>query len=44
VVVESGRALTLDEESIVAGARKRAPALLKRTGLAALVAPRWPVS
>jgi 5-methylthioadenosine/S-adenosylhomocysteine deaminase len=44
VVVESGRALTLDEEAILAVARKRAPGLLKRTGLAPLIAPRWPVS
>ncbi|HUF91909.1 MAG TPA: amidohydrolase family protein, partial [Candidatus Limnocylindria bacterium] len=44
VVVESGRALTLDEEAVIASARKRAAGLLKRTGLGPLVVPRWPVS
>lgn len=43
VVVEGGRALTLDEPAIIAAARRRAPGILSRTGLGATVAPRWPV-
>lgn len=43
VIVERGRALTLDEDAIIEAARRRAPAILERTGLAARIAPRWPV-
>jgi 5-methylthioadenosine/S-adenosylhomocysteine deaminase len=43
VVVEGGRALTLDEAEIVEEARRRAPGILARTGLAARVLSRWPV-
>jgi 5-methylthioadenosine/S-adenosylhomocysteine deaminase len=43
VVVEGGRVVTLPEEAILEAARRRAPAILARTGLAAAVAPRWPV-
>jgi 5-methylthioadenosine/S-adenosylhomocysteine deaminase len=44
VLVEGGRARTLDEESIIAGVRQRAPRLLKRTGLGPRIASRWPLS
>ncbi|MEK7714476.1 MAG: amidohydrolase family protein, partial [candidate division NC10 bacterium] len=43
VLVEGGRALTLDEDAIIEEARRRAPGILARTGLADLVAPKWPV-
>lgn len=43
VVVEAGRVLTLDPRAIVEEARRRAPGILARTGLAAVAAPRWPV-
>lgn len=43
VLVEGGRVLTLDEPAILEAARQRAPGILARTGLAAAVAPRWPV-
>ncbi len=43
VLVEGGRALSLDEPAIVEEARRRAPGILARTGLAAAIAPRWPV-
>jgi 5-methylthioadenosine/S-adenosylhomocysteine deaminase len=44
VLVEGGRALTLDEGAIIEEARRRAPGILAKTKLAALVAPKWPVS
>jgi 5-methylthioadenosine/S-adenosylhomocysteine deaminase len=44
VLVEGGRALTLDESAIIEEARRRAPGILAKTKLAALVAPKWPVS
>jgi len=44
VLVEGGRALTLDEGAIIEEARGRAPGILAKTKLAALVAPKWPVS
>jgi 5-methylthioadenosine/S-adenosylhomocysteine deaminase len=44
VLVEGGRVLTLDGPAILAEARRRAPGLLARTGLAAHVRPRWPVA
>jgi cytosine/adenosine deaminase-related metal-dependent hydrolase len=43
VLVESGRALTLDEPAIIREARRRAPGILERTKLGPVVAPRWPV-
>ena len=43
VLVEGGRALTLDEGAILEEARRRAPAILARTKLGALVASKWPV-
>lgn len=43
VLVEGGRALTLDEDTILEAARRDAPRVLERTGLAARVAPRWPI-
>jgi 5-methylthioadenosine/S-adenosylhomocysteine deaminase len=44
VLVEGGRVLTLDERAILAEARRRAPGILARTGLAEHVRSRWPVS
>ncbi|HLF48865.1 MAG TPA: amidohydrolase, partial [Methylomirabilota bacterium] len=44
VLVEGGRALALDESAIIEEARRRAPGILAKTKLAALVAPKWPVS
>jgi 5-methylthioadenosine/S-adenosylhomocysteine deaminase len=44
VLVEGGRALTLDEGAIIEEARRRAPGILVKTKLGALVAPKWPVS
>ena len=43
VLVESGRALTLDEDAIIEAARRRAPGILEKTGLRQRVAPKWPV-
>lgn len=43
VLVEGGRALTLDEDAIVAEARRQAPRILERTGFGARIASRWPV-
>jgi hypothetical protein len=43
VVVEGGRVLTLDEAAIIEEARRRAPHILAKTGLADRVAPVWPV-
>jgi 5-methylthioadenosine/S-adenosylhomocysteine deaminase len=43
VVVEGGRVLTLDEAAIIGEARRRAPGILAKTGLADQVAPVWPV-
>ncbi len=44
VLVEGGRALTLDEGAILEEARRRAPSILAKTKLGELVAPKWPVS
>ncbi|OGL11029.1 MAG: hypothetical protein A3F92_05280 [Candidatus Rokubacteria bacterium RIFCSPLOWO2_12_FULL_71_22] len=44
VLVEGGRALTLDEGAIIEEARRRAPGILAKTKLGDLVAPKWPVS
>lgn len=44
VLVEGGRALTLDEGAIIEEARRRAAGILAKTKLGALVAPKWPVS
>ncbi len=44
VVLDAGRVVTLDEAAIIDEARRRAPGILERTGLAAAVAPRWPVA
>lgn len=44
VLVEGGRALTLDEGAIIEEARHRAPGVLAKTKLEGLVAPKWPVS
>ena len=43
VLVEGGRALTLDENAIIEDARRRAPGILAKTKLAATIAPKWPV-
>jgi hypothetical protein len=43
VVAEAGRVLMLDEDAIVEAARRHAPGILARTGLAGAVASRWPV-
>ncbi|MBI4636836.1 MAG: amidohydrolase [Candidatus Rokubacteria bacterium] len=44
LLVQGGRALTLDEDAIIERARRRAPEILRKTGLAGRVAPRWPVA
>jgi 5-methylthioadenosine/S-adenosylhomocysteine deaminase len=44
VLIEGGRVVTLDEGAIIEAARRRAPEILDKTKLGALVAPRWPVS
>ncbi|MGH7275892.1 MAG: amidohydrolase family protein, partial [Candidatus Rokuibacteriota bacterium] len=43
MLVEGGRALTLDEGAIIEAARRRAPGILAKTKLAATIAPKWPV-
>jgi 5-methylthioadenosine/S-adenosylhomocysteine deaminase len=43
VLVEAGRVLALDARAIVEDARRRAPGILARTGLADRIRPRWPV-
>ncbi|MBI4587983.1 MAG: amidohydrolase [Candidatus Rokubacteria bacterium] len=44
VIVEGGTVRTLDEPAVIDAARRRAPAILDKTKLGALVAPKWPVS
>jgi 5-methylthioadenosine/S-adenosylhomocysteine deaminase len=44
VLVEDGRALTLDEPDIIDAARRCTPRVLERTGLGTRVVSRWPVS
>ncbi|MGH7907822.1 MAG: amidohydrolase family protein [Candidatus Binataceae bacterium] len=43
VLMENGRVLTLDEDAIIESAIRRTPEILRKTRLAALSAPKWPV-
>ncbi len=44
ILMRGGRVLTLDEAGIIDAAMRRAPAILAKTWLGKLIAPKWPVS
>jgi 5-methylthioadenosine/S-adenosylhomocysteine deaminase len=44
LLMRGGRVLTLDESAIIEAAARRAPAILAKTRLEKLIAPKWPVS
>jgi 5-methylthioadenosine/S-adenosylhomocysteine deaminase len=44
VLIDGGRVTTLDEGAIIEAAMRRTPEILRKTRLAALVAPKWPLA